>query len=327
MKKLLTFLLLFPLFGYAHPGIAIVQDSKGTIYYSDLTQVWKIINGIKSIVIPNVHTHELYIDTEDNLYGEHLEYKGEASNKFEHYLWVLRPNGNLDTLINPRQAYMKFDYSLARDMEGNEYFIKQFLEQPDTNHIIKKLKSGKEIIIATGSFTAVNWLHPQKNGSLLYVVNNDVYKIDASGKVHVIAENIRNETQSFKNYGHDATVWGVWQDVAENIYVAVYSDQLVKKITTNGVVSDYYRSTDNWAPTHGLFDAKNQLWLLEFSDKNETRVILAHPSITTKEIKKSVAFLPLLLIGIGILGWLVYWIYKMKKRKHEETPSQNMGIT
>ena len=44
MKKFLIpgFLFLISLKIVAHPGIGIVKDSKGNIYYTDLKQVWKI---------------------------------------------------------------------------------------------------------------------------------------------------------------------------------------------------------------------------------------------------------------------------------------------
>ena len=61
----------------AHPGIGIVKDSKGNIYYTDLKNVLKYSSDGKIvIVVPGVHTHELYIDGKDNLYGEHLWYEG-----------------------------------------------------------------------------------------------------------------------------------------------------------------------------------------------------------------------------------------------------------
>lgn len=69
MKKLFFLIFLLPAIGQAHPGVGIVKDSKGNIFYTDLKQVWKISNGIKAVVLPNVHTHELYIDKNDNLYG------------------------------------------------------------------------------------------------------------------------------------------------------------------------------------------------------------------------------------------------------------------
>ncbi len=45
-----------------HPGVGIVMDSRGNIFYTDLKQVWKISpEGRKSIAVANVHTHELYL--------------------------------------------------------------------------------------------------------------------------------------------------------------------------------------------------------------------------------------------------------------------------
>ncbi|HLA68420.1 MAG TPA: hypothetical protein VJN65_01860 [Bacteroidota bacterium] len=36
----------------AHPGIGIVMDSKGNVYYTDLKRVWKIApNGQKTIAV------------------------------------------------------------------------------------------------------------------------------------------------------------------------------------------------------------------------------------------------------------------------------------
>jgi len=35
-------LFLISVLGIAHPGIGIVKDSKGNIFYTDLKQVWKI---------------------------------------------------------------------------------------------------------------------------------------------------------------------------------------------------------------------------------------------------------------------------------------------
>ncbi len=242
MKNLIIFFLLSPIIGCAHPGIGIVIDSRGNIYYSDLHQVWEISTGKRKIKVRNVHTHELYIDKEDNLYGENEMYEGELTNRYYHYLWILRPNGNLDTLIGPKQAYLHHDYSLARDIEGNEYFLKQFIQPADINHIYKRYLNGKEVIFATGSFKGIRWLHPQKDGSVLYVLNNDVYRIDSKGKVNVLAKNIGNKIPSFKFSGNNITVWGAWQDKGNNVYVAIFSDQTVKKILSNGSISNYYRS-------------------------------------------------------------------------------------
>lgn len=312
MKTLIIFFLLIPFVSISHPGIAIVKDSKGNIYYSDLKQIWRISKGYKEIVVPNVHSHELFIDKDDNLYGEHVFNEEGVAEKFFHYLWVLRPTGVLDTVISTRQAYLNIDFSLARDRDGHEYYIKQFINTPDTNSIYKKLANGKEIVFATGNFKGVTWLHPQKDGSILFVRNNTVFRITKEGATIILANNIANENPSFKFSGKNKTVWGVWQDDSNNAYVAVFSDQTVRKINTKGVVSDYYKSKGNWAPTHGVFDDKGNLWLLESSDQNEIRVIEANTSVLINQQKKWTLF-PLLLIVVGI--GVTIWVYLYNKAK------------
>jgi len=66
---------------FADPGVAIVMDKNRNLFYTDLTHVWMIKpDGGKSFAVPNVHTHELHIDKEEKLYGEHLWYNGEELN-------------------------------------------------------------------------------------------------------------------------------------------------------------------------------------------------------------------------------------------------------
>jgi hypothetical protein len=39
----------------AHPGVGIVMDSHGNIFYTDLKQVWKIdTHGKQTVVVPRV---------------------------------------------------------------------------------------------------------------------------------------------------------------------------------------------------------------------------------------------------------------------------------
>jgi hypothetical protein len=57
----------------AHPGVGIVQDRRGNVFFTDLRQVWGITAGGRmSVWVPGVHTHELCLAAEDSLYGEHL---------------------------------------------------------------------------------------------------------------------------------------------------------------------------------------------------------------------------------------------------------------
>src|SRR5688572_20470588 len=122
MKSFLFFTLLFLVSPgiTAHPGIGIVKDSKGNIYYTDLKQVWKIsLDGTRTAVVKNVHTHELYMDEQDNLYGEHLWYNGESLDTWGHYAWCLKNNGELVKEIKPAEGFLT-NHSFVRDTAGKD---------------------------------------------------------------------------------------------------------------------------------------------------------------------------------------------------------------
>jgi hypothetical protein len=78
--SLVVFFLLLALplrWAEAHPGVGIVRDRHGNVFYTDLMHVWRITPaGHKSIVVRDVHTHELAVDSLGNLYGEDNRYLG-----------------------------------------------------------------------------------------------------------------------------------------------------------------------------------------------------------------------------------------------------------
>jgi hypothetical protein len=254
MKVLLLFVLItcVSINCKAHPAIGIVKDNRGNIFYTDLKNVWKIYKGNRSLIIPNVHTHELFVDNKDQLYGEGGYYNSKTD-KHYHFLWRYRPDGRLDTVIGMREAYLQHDFTLARDQKGNEYYLKRFLPPfSDTTNLYKRTSSGIETVFAEGNFKDVNWIFPQKDNSLLYVSHNSVYRIDGAGNISLVKENIASETPSFRFSENNKMVWGIWQDRDRNIYVAVFSDQTVRKIDTNGKLSDVYKSASpGWTPLSG----------------------------------------------------------------------------
>lgn len=300
MKQLILCCFLLPLIVQAHPGIGIVKDSRGNIFYTDLQQVWLISNGVKSLAVPDVHTHELYMDKEDNLHGEGGYFDAQA-NKFYHYQWVRRPDGHIDTVTGMREQYIFQDFSLARDKEGNEFYLKQFLRpRSDTTHLYRKSPDGREEIHASGNFKNVNWLHVQDDGTLLYVSGNSLYRIDKAGRIQLIKAGIANTKPSYPFSQNNITVWGVWQDEKNNVYAAVFSDQAVRKIDANGNMTEVYRSKGKWTPLHGVFDNKNRLWVLEGSDKNEVRVVLVNNNNSIQP-KQQTSWLPFGILGLVLI--------------------------
>jgi len=71
--------------------------------------------------VADVHTHELCLDAKDNLYGEHLWYEGDATKKWGHRVWRLKPDGTVSDVIPAREGFLK-DYSFVRDRAGNMYW-------------------------------------------------------------------------------------------------------------------------------------------------------------------------------------------------------------
>src|SRR5690349_1214447 len=120
MKNVIA-LLSLAISAFAHPGIGIVEDSKGNVFYTDLKQVWRIDRlGKKSIAVARVHTHELYMDAADNLYGEHLWYNGEDKNTWGYYVWRLTPGGKVEKVVPETEGFRE-SYSFVRDSNGNMY--------------------------------------------------------------------------------------------------------------------------------------------------------------------------------------------------------------
>ena len=124
MKALSLFLLaiLWAAPALAHPGVGIVMDARENVFFTDLTHVWKIAkDGKKTIAVHNVHTHELFLDSAGNLFGEHLWYEGDATKKWGHRIWRLASDGSLSDVIPAREGF-RTGYSFVRDSAGNMYW-------------------------------------------------------------------------------------------------------------------------------------------------------------------------------------------------------------
>ena len=273
MKKLLGFALLLCVVSTAraHPGIGIVMDSKGNVYYTDLKQVWRIApDGTRTVAVPNVHTHELYLDARDNLYGEHLWYEGDATKKWGHRIWRLSPDGKLTDIIPAREGFREDygDFSFVRDRAGNMYW--GTWARPAVVH--KRTPDGKAADITHGeSFRDIRWITATPDGVVYLIDAGDLRKVAPDGRVTTVASGLaeRKATQLFVQDRH--ALMGLWFDAQGNCYVAVYGARMVKRITPDGKVSVAAQTSFPWSPTGGMFAPNGDLWLLEYSATNEAR--------------------------------------------------------
>jgi len=247
------------------------MDSKGNVYYTDLAHVWKITPaGKKSIAVRAVHTHELYIDANDNLYGEHLWYEGERTDKWGHRVWKLSQDGKLTDIIASREGFREDygDFAFVQDRHGSMYWA----ERGDTTLIHKRMADGSRSVVAKACFDDVRWMTVTPDGTIYLIDLYDLIRINNDSQMHVLVENLPGWSLK-RVFGPDRhAVMGLWTDRQNNVYAAIHADRVVKKISTNGKAEIIARSYFPWSPTGGLIASNGDLWILESSFTNAVRV-------------------------------------------------------
>ena len=268
----LVFALLFVLgvssVAAAHPGIGIVVDRRGNVFYTDLTQVWRISpDGKKTVAVPNVHTHELGLDAKGNLRGEHLWAVGE---RWFQYTWQLSPDGVL-TKSTPRDGFPQ-DSSFVFDGAGNRYWFK--VGPPAA--MIKEGMDGRAVAMGErATYRAVKWMTASLRGDVYFTDDGDLRQMTPEGSVTTLAARVRERADSW--------VGGVWLDQSARIYVAIWGEKVVKRFDpATKQVSIAARSTPPWAPSGGTFAPSGDLWLLETSETNAVRVRRIMPNGTER---------------------------------------------
>jgi hypothetical protein len=252
---------------FSHPGIGIVMDKKQNVFYTDLKQVWKIDKtGKRSIAVKDVHTHELYLDKNDNLFGEHLWYEGEASDKWGFFLWKLSSDGELEKVV-PNTEGFPDEYSFIRD--EHHMFIAN--RKDKCQQVVKKTEIAKKVH-SKECFENIRWMTRSERGNIYLIDGPDLKKIDINGNVELMAESIAEKKASQTTVSDQHAAMGLWTDKQENVYVAIYGARIVKKVTPDKKVSEVIETSLRWSPTGGFLDPNGDLWLLECSPINEVRV-------------------------------------------------------
>src|SRR5207247_4280317 len=121
--------------------------------------------GRKKVAVRDVHTLELCLDADDNLYGEHLWGEGGG---WGHRVWRLSRDGILADVIGTREGLLR-DYSFVRDRAGNMYWA----DRGETTVIKKRTPDGKIAIHASSDFRAVQWMTAAPDGTLFLMDGPD----------------------------------------------------------------------------------------------------------------------------------------------------------
>jgi sugar lactone lactonase YvrE len=256
----------------AHPGVGIVKDGRGNVFYTDLKQVWKIVpDGTKSVAVPDVHTHELCLDADDNLYGEHLWYEGDATGKWGHRVWRLEPDGTLSDVIPAREGFLN-DASFVRDRAGHMYWA----DRGARTVLKKRSPDGTIRDHADAGFRDVRWMTAVPDGTLFLIDAGDLLRVAPDGRVTTVAARLSSRDPAPAGVADRHYHMGLCADDTGSVYVAVAEERLVLRMASDGERTVVARSPRGWAPSGVLRDGDGNLWLLEYStgllQASETRV-------------------------------------------------------
>lgn len=259
---------------FAHPGIGIVADSKGNVYYTDLKQVWRVApDGARIVAVPAVHSHELYLDADDNLYGEHLWYDG-AHDEWWHYVWRRTPDGVISRVIPATRGFQS-GYSFVRDRAGNHYYYrdkKLFRTSPEG---VRPKGDKKESFIAGGAagqadgqgeaagFADVMWLFASPDGTLFLIDNGKLRRIAADGSATTLAGEFAPRSRFMFWVGERHALMGLYADGPGNVFVANHGARMVEKVAADGKRTVFLRSGFPWGPT-GVTVHNGDVFVLEY---------------------------------------------------------------
>jgi hypothetical protein len=263
---------------YGHPGVGIVRDGRGNIFYTDLAHVWLLAaEGTRSIAVSNVHTHELCLDVAGNLYGEHLWYDG-TTRKWGHYVWRLSPNREIQKVIPATEGFLG-NFSFVRDAGGNLFWADR--EAKGGPAIRKRSPDGTVgIMLQSRSFDDIGFMTCSPNGTIYLIDRSDLVRIETNGQKRIVAERLSGDRFKF-NQRHK--VQGLCADDSGTVWVAVSERRVVKKISPDGKVTVAARSPAPFTPNGVLATPDGHLWILEDSLPNRARIRHIAPDGTERQ--------------------------------------------
>lgn len=83
-------------------------------------------------------------------------------------------------------------------------------------------------------------MHATPTGVLYFVHGNDLYRIDTTGAVQLMARQVAQQTATFSQMSGRHDLFGIWTDKKENVYVANFSGQVVRKYDQTAVSTMQY---------------------------------------------------------------------------------------
>jgi len=254
----------------AHPPVSVVMDGRGFVYYSDLQNVWRISpTGTRTIAVIGVHTHQLYLDSENRLYGEDAT-NDDATGQPYHRIWRLDPDGTLSDVIRRRAGYLwdYGDFGFVHDQMGVAYVL-----QHSGGPALVRVGATGRVSRTTLPRAEPGFALPTPDGRVVVTAGLDLLKVDPrSQRAAVWKANLARLTPRVVEVADRHALLGLWLDREGRIYVASYAGAAVIRVDLDGEASVVSRSPEGWAPSGGMIGPDESLWLLEYSAAGQVQV-------------------------------------------------------
>jgi len=264
----------------AHPPVSVVMDSRGFVYYSDLENVWRISpTGTRSLAVIGVHTHQLYVDAEDRLYGEDAT-NDDATGAPYHRVWRLDPDGRLSDVIPRRAGYLWTygDFGFVHDRMGVAYIL-----QHSGGPALVRIGGSGRVTRTTLPRPEPGFALPTADDRVVITAGRDLLRADPRRQqARVWKANLSRLTPRALEVADRHTLLGLWSDREGRIYVASYAGAAVIRLDRDGAEAVIAHSPEGWAPTGGMVGPDESLWLLEMSLDGQVRVRRVMPDGTER---------------------------------------------
>jgi len=224
-----------------------------------------------------VHTHELHIDTQGNVHGEHLWYRS-SDESWHVYHWKLAPDGTVTTTVPDGQVARGM--GLLRDRQGNSYAVEQNNNLRQRTVIVRRAPDGRVTELAGGAYGfadgtgtaarlgSIGGVALAPDSTLYFADGSRLRRLRPDGTVTTLADRIDRPTTILGHIpgGRANALFGITLDRDANIHVADFPNGRVLKFAPDGKSRvTACESGFGWGPT-GVWVEGRDLYILEYQN-------------------------------------------------------------